>query len=278
MRRELLATRIARHAVVGSRTDGVRVLQQSAGADEDDVGRLARGELARTAYQVDAVREHHGVNALGEAFERLVDVLRRVDLEVRHRQQLCKPIPRQPRLDHEQRHRTRRLAQHDTGHRRGIPLLLQRLVQNPAPRKQMLSRAGAGVGAGTQRGSIARSAVARGCPFQRTADGLCQVFTIALGDIAGRSVLERLASALVTEGSRDEHERDFRGLGGRNRECRDAIEARQRAIGDDQIRPRQQRITEGILRLHTRPGALNAGRPQLAHRQLGIGNVVFDDQ
>src|SRR6266446_5507573 len=142
----------------------------------------------------------------------------------------------------------------------------------------MLSCARAGVSAAPQQGSIARSAVGRRSPFQRTSDGLCQVFTIALCDIAGRSVLERLASPLVAKRSRDEDERDFRGLGSRNRKGRNAIEARECAIGDDQVGRRQQSITEGILRRHACPCAVNALRLQLPYRQLGIGHTVFDDQ
>src|SRR6202158_5073018 len=142
----------------------------------------------------------------------------------------------------------------------------------------MLSRARADVSARTQRGSIARSAVGRLSLFQRTSDGLCQVFTIALCDIAGRSVPARLASAPVAKRSGDEDERDFRGLGNRNREGRNAIEARECAIGDDYVGRRQQGITEGILCRHARPCAVNALRLQLPYRQLGIGYIVFDDE
>jgi len=85
---EVLAVSVARYAVIGPRTDRFR-LQRLATVASTKLCVLPRLRGARRAarYQGECLSdEHQGMNAIGEAFERLVDVLRRCRSRGSHRQ------------------------------------------------------------------------------------------------------------------------------------------------------------------------------------------------
>ena len=167
--------------------------------------------------------------------------------------------------------RTGRRPQHDTGHRPGVPLL-QRLVQNPAPREQMLGCACAVSVRAPQRGLVARSAGgARGASSSALADGLCQVLMIALGDKAGGSVLECFACLLVAKGSR--RRRRTGSQGSRQRQPRmPKMPSKPGSVQSEMIRSgADSNASRKASSVATRVPGVSAVRPQLPYRQLGVG-------
>ena len=90
----MLAARITRHTVVGTRAQGFRLLQFVAVADEHDVCSNAGRELAREPNEIEIVREHERVHANRQPLERVGDDVASIDFEIRHVQEILEALAR----------------------------------------------------------------------------------------------------------------------------------------------------------------------------------------
>ncbi len=132
----MLAARIARHAIVGARAQGVRLLQFTRVAHENDMCSDTGRQLARATDEIDIVGEHQRMNTDRQTLEGVGGYVTHIDFEIRHVQQALEPLTRALTGERQQRSGNRRRAQQNGCSLGGRPP--ERIVQNRASGQQML--------------------------------------------------------------------------------------------------------------------------------------------
>src|SRR5262249_42747498 len=125
--------------------------------------------------------------------------------------------------------------------------------------------------------------IAHARPFdteeQCALDGRDETAGIVLENVIHGPVVQSLDRALLAERAGDEYEGDVRSLARGDMQRRKAIEARNREVGDDDVRREvAQGSSEAPLRVDADRHTLDASCAQLLDGEVGVGRVILDDQ
>ena len=102
---------------------------------------------------------------------------------------------------------------------------------------------------------------------------------VGLQDVVDRAAAQSLDGALLADRAREEYEGNVRRLLLGDIEGGKAVEARQGEVGKDDVRPElPERRAELPLVGHGAGHAGDAAAGQVAHRELGLGGDVLDDE